>query len=291
MARALGWLFIAGATIGLISLFLPRAPHTNVGALAVNIGLAYLGGVLVLLVFRRLPVWTFQVMLLVGAALITRAVYYSGAGVSYYGIWYLWAALFGFSFFRRSHATVHVALVGFAYALVLALRHEPIAEARWVTTIASLLIAGVFIDALVRRVRRQHQQAAHDAENLTIVVNAMQRIFQAPDADATRVDLCATAARVAGADSAVLWEPRANDDALMPVAVAGEHLVAPELSLGAPLAGAAGAYVKASPALPASPASTTGSSFTQASARGSGARCGSPCYETRPRSASSLCIG
>src|SRR5467141_269588 len=91
MARALGWLFIAGATIGLISLFLPRAPHTNVGALAVNIGLAYLGGVLVLLVFRRLPVWTFQVMLLVGAALITRAVYYSGAGVSYYGIWYLWA--------------------------------------------------------------------------------------------------------------------------------------------------------------------------------------------------------
>ena len=44
MARGMGWLFIAGATIGLISLFLPRAPHTNVGALAVNIGLAYLGG-------------------------------------------------------------------------------------------------------------------------------------------------------------------------------------------------------------------------------------------------------
>jgi diguanylate cyclase (GGDEF)-like protein len=247
MARSLGWLFIAGATIGLISLFLPRAPHTNVGALAVNIGLAYLGGVIVLVAFRRMPAWTFHIMLLAGAALITRAVYYSGHGVSYYGIWYLWAALFGFSFFRRSHAAAHVALVGVAYAVVLAVRHEPIAQARWVTTIASLLIAGVFIDALVRRVRRQHHQAANDAENLTAVVDAMQRIFQQRTADATRADLCTTASRVARADSAALWEPRADDRALVPVAVAGDKVVAPEVALRAPPAGAAHAYATSQP--------------------------------------------
>ena len=86
MARSLGWLFVAGATIGLISLILPRAPHTNVGALGVNVGLAYLGGVIVLTVFRRLPAWTFHIALLAGTVLITRAVYYSGQGVSYYGI-------------------------------------------------------------------------------------------------------------------------------------------------------------------------------------------------------------
>ncbi|HEV2924161.1 MAG TPA: GGDEF domain-containing protein [Solirubrobacteraceae bacterium] len=247
MARSLGWLFIAGATIGLISLFLPRAPHTNVGALAVNIGLAYLGGVIVLVAFRRMPAWTFHVALLAGAALITRAVYYSGQGVSYYGIWYLWAALFGFSFFRRTHATVHVALVGLAYAVVLAVRHEPTAQGRWVTTIASLLIAGVFIDALVRRVRRQHQQAAQDAENLADVVNAMHRIFQQPTVDATRVDLCSTAARVARADSAVLWEPRANNRALVPVAVAGEKIIAHELLVNDPPDGAAHAYMTGQP--------------------------------------------
>jgi diguanylate cyclase (GGDEF)-like protein len=248
MARSLGWLFIAGATIGLISLFLPRAPHTNVGALAVNIAFAYLGGVIVLVVFRRMPAWTFHVALLVGAALITRAVYYSGQGVSYYGIWYLWAALFGFSFFRRGHATVHVALVGVAYAVVLAARHEPVAQARWVTTIASLLIAGVFIDALVRRIRRQHQRAAHDAENLAAVVDAMQRIFRQPTADATRADLCGTASRVALADSAVLWEPRANvEDVLVPVAAAGQNIVAREIVLGDPPTGAARAYVSGKP--------------------------------------------
>jgi diguanylate cyclase (GGDEF)-like protein len=247
MARSLGWLFIAGATIGLISLFLPRAQHTNVGALAVNIGLAYLGGVAVLVVFRRMPAWTFHVALLAGTALITRAVYYGGQGVSFYAIWYLWAALFGFSFFRRSQATFHVAVVGVAYAVVLAIRHEPIAQARWVTTIASLLIAGVFIDALVRRVRRQHQQAADDAENLAAVVDAMHRIFQQPAADATRLDLCSTASRVARADSAALWEPRANDTALVPAAVTGKKILADELMLGDSAAGAAQAYMTGKP--------------------------------------------
>jgi diguanylate cyclase (GGDEF)-like protein len=247
MARSLGWLFIAGATIGLISLFLPRAPHTNVGALAVNIALAYVGGVIVLVVFRRMPAWSFHLALLTGTALITRAVYYSGNGISYYGIWYLWAALFGFSFFRRSQATFHVAVVGVAYAVVLAVRHEPIAQARWVTTIASLLIAGVFIDALVRRVRRQRQQAADDAGNLAAVVDAMHRIFQQPAADATRLDLCSTASRVARADSAALWEPRENDTALAPAAVAGEKVIADEIPLSGPLTGAAQAYVTGQP--------------------------------------------
>jgi diguanylate cyclase (GGDEF)-like protein len=231
MARSLGWLYVAGATIGSISLLLPRAPHTNVGALAVNIGLAYIGGILVLTVFPRLPAWSFHIALLAGAVLITRAVYYSGDGVSYYGIWYLWAALFGFSFFSRRNATLHVAIVGVAYGVILAVRHEPVAQARWVTTIASLLIAGVFIDALVRRVRRQREQAAENAENLAAVVDATQRIYQQPSAEATRLDLCKTAAGVARADSAALWEPSADGETLELAMYVGDRTAAGELPL------------------------------------------------------------
>jgi diguanylate cyclase (GGDEF)-like protein len=250
MARSLGWLFIAGATIGLVSLLLPRAPDTNVEALASNIGLAYLGGVIVLVGFRRMPAWAFHIPLLAGTALITRAVYYSGHGISYYGIWYLWAALFGFSFFRRSLATLHVAVVGVAYAVVLSARGEPVAQARWVTTIASLLIAGVFIDALVRRVRRQREQAAENATHLAAVVEATQRIYQQPSAEMTRLDLCETALRVARSDSAVLWEPRADDLVLIPAALAGEHVGAVQLALGGslePPAGAAQAFATREP--------------------------------------------
>ncbi len=239
----LGWLFVAGATIGQLSIFLPRAPHTNVGALELNIALAYLGAAVVFVVFRRMPLWTFHPVMLAGTALITRAVYYSGDGVSYYGIWYLWVALFAFSFFKRGEATLHVVVAGLAYGAVMATRHEPIAAARWLTTMASLLIAGVFIDALVRRVRRQRQQAAENAANLSSVVDAMHRIFQEPTADATRIDLCATAASVARSDVAVLWEPRADGGALLPAAVAGTRIVAEELVLAERTAGAAQAFL------------------------------------------------
>jgi diguanylate cyclase (GGDEF)-like protein len=247
IARSLGGLYLAGATIGLVSLLLPRAPHTNVGALLVNIALAYAGGLTVLLAFRRLPVWTFHLALLAGTALITRAVYYSGEGVSYYGVWYLWAALVGFSFFTRRQATIHVAVVGVAYAVVLAVKPEPVDAARWMTTIASLLIAGVFIDALVRRVRSQREQAAEDAENLATVIDAMHRIFQEPTAEATRMDLCMTAARVARADCVTLWEPGEDGRALLATASTGEQMAGSELPLGGLAQGARQAYTTGEP--------------------------------------------
>jgi diguanylate cyclase (GGDEF)-like protein len=247
MARSLGGLYLAGATIGLASLFLPRAPGTNVGALAANVGMAYVGGLLVVLLGRRLPVWSFQLALLAGTALVTRAVYYSGQGVSFYSVWYVWVALFAFSFFTRRQAGAHVGAVAVAYALVLMLRHDVVSEARWVTTIASLVIAGVFIDALVRRIRRQRQQAAEDAQNLATVIDAMHRIFQQPTVDAARLDLCATASRVARADGAVLWEPRTEHGDLVVVAAAGEQLAAGTLSLSDDRAGAVCAYLSGEP--------------------------------------------
>ncbi len=229
MARSLGALYLAGATIGLISLALPQAPGTNQGALLVNVGLAYLGGGVVLLSLARLPEWTLHVALLAGTALITRAVYYSGNGASYYGIWYLWAALVAFSFFSRPYALAHIAVVGVAYGAVLSAKDEPASAARWLTTVASLLIAGVFIDALVRRVRRQRERAAEHATSLRTVVEAMQRTLLASSWDEIRDDLCATAAQVARADHAVLWEPRATE-AFRATAWTGDGLDGAELS-------------------------------------------------------------
>ncbi len=243
MARSLGALYLAGATIGQLSLFLPRAPGTNVGALELNIALAYLGGVAVLVVFRRLPVWTFHIAMLAGTVLITRAIYYSGDVVSYYGVWYVWVALFTFSFFRRGEAVAHIALAGTAYAAVLTARSDPVAEARWLTTIASLLIAGIFIDALVRRIQRQRRQAVDDAKNLGTVVDAMHRIFQQPDADATRADLCATAAAVVEADTVVLWEPTDQIVALSPVARCGEVVLAQQIMVEGARGGVVQAYL------------------------------------------------
>lgn len=242
MARSLGGLFLAGATVGLISLLLPHAQGANLGALSVNVGMAYGGGVLVLFTFRRAPLWIFHGALLAGTLLITRAVYYSGDAISFYGIWYLWAALFGFSFFKRSHAVAHVAIVGLAYAWILNLRPEPVAAARWITTIASLLIAGVFLDALVRRVQRQREETAAHARSLAMVVAMAQRALQAPTADAVRADLLSTAVQVASADEAVLWVPAPGSDTFVAVASTHDALHPEFLTMKSAPAGAGRAF-------------------------------------------------
>ena len=47
-ARALGLLYLAGATIGLVSLLLPHPPGANVPGLYSNVALAYVGGAVLL---------------------------------------------------------------------------------------------------------------------------------------------------------------------------------------------------------------------------------------------------
>jgi diguanylate cyclase (GGDEF)-like protein len=156
--------------------------------------------------------------------------------VSFYAIWYLWAALFGFSFFRRGEAALHVVAIAGAYGWVLLVRSEPVAAGRWLTTVASLLLAGVFIDALVRRIRSQAATAAENAANLAAVVEATQRIYQHPSAEATRGDLCRTASAVAGADAAALWEPTPDGLRLQVSATAGPRPVVLDVALDGPIA-------------------------------------------------------
>jgi diguanylate cyclase len=89
-----------------------------------------------------------------GTLVITRAVWYGG-GDSFYVIWYVWVAAYAFSFLSRRQSAAHVAFVAVAYAAVLthAPGHAPLP--RWLTTVATLAITGVFLDALAGRVRRQ----------------------------------------------------------------------------------------------------------------------------------------
>lgn len=95
-ARALGSLFVAGATIGLVSLLLPHPPQADVIGLFSNVGLAYAGGVGLLLAASRVRVWALHTALTMGALLITRAVVLSGDAVSFYSVWFIWLGLYAF---------------------------------------------------------------------------------------------------------------------------------------------------------------------------------------------------
>ena len=206
-ARAMALLFLAGATIGALSLVLPHSATANEIALWSNVAIAYLTGGLLAAIGSRLPGWAFHVGLAIGAVLVMRACLISGDVNSFYSVWFLWIGLYAFYFFSRLAAAAHVALASSLYAITL-IAHTPSSPvARWLTTVTTLVIAGVFIDALVRRAREQAQAAATSAQLVATVADVAHELARVSDSDGARNALCAAAARLAGADTVALWEP------------------------------------------------------------------------------------
>ncbi|MFL5894160.1 MAG: GGDEF domain-containing protein [Thermoleophilaceae bacterium] len=206
-ARAMGTLYVAGATIGAVSLLLPHAAKADELALWSNVALAYLGGLLLFTIGPRLPQWAFHVGLATGSVLVTRAVLDSGDPVSFYSVWFIWIGIYAFYFFSRLQAAGHVALVAALYAVTLIAHPASSPVSRWLTTVTTLIVAGVFIDTLVRGARRQAALAAQSATSIATVAQAAHDLARVSDSVAARRALCTAAGGLTAADTATLWEP------------------------------------------------------------------------------------
>lgn len=160
---AFAGLCLAGAVVGVLSLVLPHPETMNMTVLWANTTVAFVtSGAAFVLGRRGAPQWLTHPFVLGGTALIANAAFHSGDGASYYAVWFVWIVLFAYSFYGRRAALAHLASVAIAYALVLALLDADLAAVRWVTTITTLVIAAVFVDRLVRSLRRR----AEDVEAL-----------------------------------------------------------------------------------------------------------------------------
>jgi diguanylate cyclase (GGDEF)-like protein len=220
-ARAMASVYLAGAVIGSLSMILPHAAEADDVALWSNVALAFLGGALLMTIGGRLPRWAFHAGLALGSVLVTRAVLASGDPVSFYSVWYVWIGLYAFYFFGRPAALLHVAFAAGLYAITLAAHTPEAPVARWLTTVTTLVIAGAFIDTLVRRARLQATQAADSAEVLATVADVAHELARVSDAGGARQSLCAAAARLARADTVALWEPAATGASLELTGVSG----------------------------------------------------------------------
>jgi hypothetical protein len=212
-ARALGLLYLAGATIGLVSLLLPHPPGAEVLGLYSNVALAYVGAAVLLAGAGRFPGWMMNIAVALGALLITRACILSEEAASFYSVWFIWIGLYAFYFFSRPAAAAHMTFVAGLYAITLANRTPTSAVARWLTTVATLTVAGVLIDALVRRSRHQASAAAGSAESMALITELAHELSAVSDSAAARQALCAGALRVTQATHGVLWEPGADPPA------------------------------------------------------------------------------
>ena len=110
MATVLGLLFLAGATIGALSLVLPHPSAYDSSALWSNIAISYVFGARAASAPQpAAAVWALPARAsLAGTVVVTRAVYYGHDPSGYYTFWYLWIGVYAFFFFGPRWGAVQV---------------------------------------------------------------------------------------------------------------------------------------------------------------------------------------
>ena len=245
MATVLGGLYLAGATIGALSLILPHPESYNSAALWGNDVIAYIAGVALLLARHRLPVWALQLGVLAGTVVVTRAVYFGNDPSGYYTVWYLWIGVYAFFFFGLRWGLAQLAAVGVAYGWLLTELHGSTPVARWVVMIGSIAVAGLLVDALAGRLRRETVASTRRAANLEAVGEVARQLATQSDPRAVGWAICSSAVRTAHASAAVLWRPTHAGDGLQATAAAGADVEGLTLPFVTPGSGAIQAFTAA----------------------------------------------
>ncbi len=150
--RVLASLYVAGATLVLVTLALPHAAGASeVGLLAIAVDAYAVGGAM-LWQANRLPGWTLQLALAWGSVLVTGVGWFSAEHPSPLVFFYLWVFLYSAYFFPMRTALAEMTFAALLYAGLL-VGHPPEAGAApwWIVGIATMAIA-----ATVIRVMRDH---------------------------------------------------------------------------------------------------------------------------------------
>lgn len=155
-ARVLACLYGAGGALGVGTIVaLPHWRGLHAAGVLLPSLLALVGCGFLVTVGRRLPNWTFHVMVQLGTVLISLAVWSSGGrGAGVYAPFYIWGPLFAFEFFSMRAAMLHLAVIAAAYAGVLAvLPHGGPVLPAVVVMGGAAAAAGIVVASLVGRLR------------------------------------------------------------------------------------------------------------------------------------------
>ena len=175
MARTFTYLFGIGATLLLVTLPLPHSADRNTAALIAIALVAYLAAGGFLILFDRLPLWSFEASPLVGTVLISLAAYFGGSDApAAYAMYYFWVAASACYFLRPAVAATHLVLASAGYGIVLiALGDAAVPVLKWALATGTLLVAGTLITALQSQTEKTLTQlgAAARTDSLTGLAN------------------------------------------------------------------------------------------------------------------------
>src|SRR4051794_10641439 len=121
MARTLAYLYLASASLALAGGAVPPGAQASVPRPLTVGGVGHLPGALLLFKAPRLKDALIPMVLVLGTALVTAAVWFDGNADSAFSLLYVWIGLEAFYFLGRWHAALQLALASGAYAGVIAL--------------------------------------------------------------------------------------------------------------------------------------------------------------------------
>src|SRR3989442_5428067 len=114
-ARALAYLYAAGAGLAALSLALPHTAMQDDLGVTVAIAAACGGALVLLFGAARIPTWAVQCFLAVGILLISLVIHFSGSGNSAFAFYYVWVGIYAFYFLPFTWAVAQSTLVAVAY--------------------------------------------------------------------------------------------------------------------------------------------------------------------------------
>ena len=157
-ARSLAYLFGAGAVLPALALAFPHDAKVDELGVLVTAGCVLLGAVVFYLWADTVPRWGIHAGVLFGIGAITVLNHFSGftAGFS---LFYTWIALFAFYFMSRREALGYTALIGVAYAGLLAANHAPSVVVRWLLLVGTPLATGLLISRLLTSLKQEATSA------------------------------------------------------------------------------------------------------------------------------------
>jgi PAS domain S-box-containing protein len=165
-ARSLAYLFVAGALLGLLTLLLPHSEDVQDAQLYVLAAIAVAVAALVYVQAERVSEWQLHLVLGAGTTILSFANYYTGTS-TLYPLLYTWTALYAFYFFSLRMALAHMAYIGLAYAVVLAIQDPGAPAIRWLLAVGTPLIAGLLFSRMLDRLRAQQIEAGESARRLS----------------------------------------------------------------------------------------------------------------------------
>ncbi len=188
-ARSLAYVFTAGAVLGLATLAFPHEESVQDAHLIVLAAVAIAISLGVYSQADRVSDWQVHTALAAGTLILTLANHYTGP-TALYPIIYSWVVLFAFYFFDLRVAFAHVAFVGLAYGVLLAIDDPPSPVVRWILAVGTPTVIGLLISSLLARVREEaalsatRERALEDSEARTrLILDSAPDAFVAFDGD------------------------------------------------------------------------------------------------------------